>query len=294
MSARPRVLLTGASGFTGPYVRDVLESAGYDVIGIGLRAPGSDLTCDLSAPEEVSSVVREVRPRKVLHLGGVSFVGEEALLPFYTTNVLGTHNLLKAISALPDSPDRVVLASSANVYGSARSGRLTETLCPMPVNHYAISKLAAEHVATMFRHRLNITVTRPFNYTGIGQDQRFLIPKIVAHFRKRMKRIRLGNIDVLRDFSDVRDVAQAYLRLLDADIDVPVVNLCSGRVYSVRNIIEMLIRLSGHDIEIERDPDLLRENEIDILQGDRSLLETSIGPLPIRDLSETLEWMYAA
>lgn len=289
-----RVLLTGASGFTGRYAATALREAGYEVHGTALRADGVDHACDLGRPEEVVELVERVRPHKVLHLGALSFIGEDDVRAVYDVNVLGTGNLLESLASTDRPPVRVVIASSANVYGATESGSLSEERCPQPVNHYAISKLAMERVAAMYADSLSIVVTRPFNYTGVGQDERFLVPKIVSHFVDGRREIRLGNLEVNRDFSDVRDIVGMYVRLLEDDVPAVTVNLCSGRTYSLRQIVAMLEEISGCRIEVIRDPRFVRANEIETLQGDDARLRSLLGEVPRHEFRQTLEWMFGA
>ncbi|MGH8126387.1 MAG: NAD-dependent epimerase/dehydratase family protein, partial [Rhodanobacteraceae bacterium] len=212
-SDKPRALLTGCHGFTGRYVAAELEAAGYQVIGL---AHDSDppaagvLRANLLDRTAVRHAVAEARARIVVHLAAISFVAHGDADEIYRTNIVGTRNLLEALAAAEVEPRSVVLASSANIYGNAAADPITETTPPAPVNDYAVSKLAMEHMARQWMERLPITLVRPFNYTGVGQAEQFLIPKIVAHFRRGEKVIELGNTDVARDFSDVRDVAHAY------------------------------------------------------------------------------------
>lgn len=294
MPGTQRVLVTGASGFTGRYAIRALEEARYEVHGTALRGDGIDYACDLGAPEEVKGLVQRVRPHKVLHLGALSFIGEADVRAFYDVNVLGTANLLEALAGSEALPARVVLASSANVYGATESGSLAENSCPQPVNHYAISKLAMERVAAMHADRWSTVVTRPFNYTGVGQDERFLVPKIVSHFVKGKRQIKLGNIEVNRDFSDVRDIVRMYVRLLDDDVPPGTLNLCSGRTYSIRQIVTTLEELAGHQIEVIQDPRFMRTNEIEMLQGDTSRLSFLLGNFRRHEFRQTLEWMLSA
>src|SRR5699024_6327789 len=119
---------------------------------------------------------------------------------------------------------------------------------------YACSKLAMEHMVATWFDRLPLILARPFNYTGVGQAEHFLIPKIVSHFRRGEDRLELGNLDVSRDFSDVRDVVRAYLALLACDADSRIVNICSGRPTALRTIVRRMNALVGYEIEIDVNP----------------------------------------
>ena len=190
------------------------------------------------------------------------------------------------------APISVLLASSANIYGNARGGQLDETAPAAPANDYAVSKVAAEHVARIYSSRVPIIVSRPFNYTGRGQSESFLLPKIVAHARDRAPVMELGNLDVARDFSDVRAIADAYVRLLSTPAAVgQTFNICSGRAVSLHDVIDLVSSISGHRPEIRVNPALVRENEVSKLWGSPAKLESVIGPLKHIPLEETLRWM---
>jgi nucleoside-diphosphate-sugar epimerase len=227
----------------------------------------------------------------VIHLAAVSFVGHGDAAAFYAVNTIGTANLLEALLAEGVRPRRVVIASSANVYGNAEVEPILESTPLAPVNHYAASKLAMEHIARSYSDRLPIVMTRPFNYTGVGQAESFLVPKLVAHFAERRPFIELGNLDVVRDFSDVRAVAQAYVRLLGAEVPEGVTNLCSGVGRSLRWVLQQLRELSGHDLDIRVNPAFERASEVHRLIGSRSRMEAAIGSLPFQDFRATLAWM---
>ena len=282
-----RVLVTGCSGFTGRYVVQALVQAGHAVID----AEGAGSPFDLTQPTTVSAAIRAARPDYVIHLAAVSFVGHGDAAAFYAVNTVGTANLLEAILAEGIQPRRVVVASSANVYGNAVAEPILESTPPAPVNHYAASKLAMEHIARSYFDRLPIVLTRPFNYTGVGQAESFLVPKLVAHFAERRPFLELGNLDVVRDFSDVRAVAQAYLRLLGAEVPEAVTNLCSGVGRSLRWVLQQLRELSGHDLEVRVNPAFVRASEVHRLVGSRSRMEAALGSLPFQDFRATLAWM---
>ena len=186
------VLLTGADGFTGRYVGEALRQAGYRVFGLVHKSPGQidHFQADLTDATALRELVGRLQPDYVIHLAALAFVAQQDIERFYRVNLFGTLNLLDALIATQAPVQKVLLASSANVYGNARHSPVAETTCPAPVNHYAMSKLAMEHMALTRLDKLPIAITRPFNYTGVGQDENFLIPKIVAHFKRREPVIR--------------------------------------------------------------------------------------------------------
>ena len=297
-----KVLITGATGFTGRYLAPRLAAAGYEVHGTSHDGAGAviDGTSQLHAvnladAKAVERVVAEVSPAKVVHLAAIAFVAHSHVAEMYRTNILGTRNLLEALASASDRPDTVLIASSANIYGNSRAGRLDESVPPAPANDYAVTKVAAENIATLYRDRLPLIVTRPFNYTGVGQSTDFVIPKIVDHARRRAPSVELGNLDVERDFSDVRAIADAYLRLLNCSAAIGgTFNVCSGRHYSLREVIALVEEISNHSMSVEVNPAFVRRNEVHRLYGDNSRLSRTIGPPQMPPLKETLQWMIEA
>ena len=286
----PTVLLTGAAGFTGRYLRKALESRAYKVVPLQFEGPNP---VDLTDPAATASAVRGAQPDLVVHLAAVSYVGHDNPEEFYRVNVFGTLNLLQALGGLEHPPRRVVIASSGNVYGTPDIEVLDESICPAPVNHYANSKLAMEHmVRANWFQRLPIVITRPFNYTGPGQARQFLIPKIVHHFRDRSTFIELGNLDVFRDFSDVDDVVAAYIALLESEVHSEIVNICSGRGTALLEVVGIMNQLAGYEIEVRVNSELVRANEVRRLLGSNAKLRSLVKLAPTRDLTETLKRMY--
>lgn len=292
----PTALVTGASGFTGRYMVAALKQYGFKVVGLGSEPTAADamIPCDLTDAAAVKAAVSQAAPDWVVHLAALSFVGHEDQQAFYRVNVFGTLNLLQALSEMETPPSRVLIASSANVYGTPDVGRIEESRCPAPVNHYACSKLAMEHMVATWFDRLPIVMTRPFNYTGPGQDSRFLIPKIVEHFARDKRAIELGNVDVSRDFSDVRDVVSAYLALLESSAQSTIVNISSGSDTALRSIIEKMNALAGYEIDIQVNPDFVRRNEIPRLCGANDRLKQLTDWQPSYTLDQTLEDMLSA
>ncbi|MCP8466746.1 GDP-mannose 4,6-dehydratase [Pseudomonas sp. ZM23] len=292
----PTALVTGASGFTGRYMIDVLKKRGFTVAGLGSEPTNADetLACDLTDAAAVRAAVDKTQPDWVVHLAALAFVGHTDQEAFYRVNVFGTLNLLAALAEQKKAPQRILVASSANIYGTPGIEVINEDVCPAPVNHYACSKLAMEHMVATWFERLPIVMARPFNYTGPGQDERFLIPKIVGHFARNEATIELGNLDVSRDFSDVRDVVEAYARLLESDVRGERVNICSGRAIALREIISQMEDIAGYRIKVEVNPAFVRANEIPVLRGDNRRLQAATGFAPRQDLQQTLEDMLQA
>lgn len=297
--SKGRVLVTGRYGFTGHYVAEALASGGWDVWG-ACSHPSYDMgpldrVADLTDATSVVQMVNDVRPDAVVHLAGIAFVGHGSVDDFYHVNLMGTRNLLEALSEGGHGKSGVVLASSANVYGNAVVSPISENTPPAPANDYAVSKLAMEYVAKLFVNQLPILITRPFNYTGVGQDPKFLVPKIVSHFRKAAPRIELGNLDVARDFSDVRDVAAVYAALLDSrKMSGEIVNICTGRAIALGDIVDVCRAITGHDIEVAVNPAFVRADEIKTLNGNPSRVEKLLRGVDRHRFEDTLEWMLEA
>jgi len=293
---RPRALLTGRNGFTGRYVARELEAAGYEVIGL---SDGQDLshmgaiTANLLDREAVHAAVAAVQPDVVLHLAAISFVAHGDVDEIYRVNVVGTRNLLDALASAPKLPQLVVLASSANVYGNTDVEPITETTLLAPENDYAVSKCAMEYMARLWMGKLPIVITRPFNYTGVGQSEQFLIPKIVAHFRRGERVIELGNTQVVRDFGDVRDVAAIYASLIRSRPVNGVFNICTGVGHSLGDVLDMMCEIAGYRMEVRVNPQFVRANEVARLIGSNAGIHRALGTVTARSLRETLAWMYA-
>jgi nucleoside-diphosphate-sugar epimerase len=228
-----------------------------------------------------------------VHLAAVSFVDHENISEIYQTNITGTRNLLSSLAKFPHITRQlrtVLLASSASVYGNSQSDPISEATPFSPGNDYAVSKVAMELMAANWANRLPITVVRPFNYTGVGQSEKFIVPKIVRAFTKKDDVIELGNVDVYRDFLDVRDVADVYLQLLESS-PRGVFNICSEKVQTLRDIISTVSLLSGHAAEIRVKSHLIRASDAKIMWGSAARLRAVVPLWAPRPFTETLTWM---
>ena len=218
------ILITGINSFTGNYLSGLLKRKGYKVYGSVYKKQDESIKnnyfyANLFDLDSIKELVENVKPDKVIHLAAISFVSHENINELYNTNLLGTRNLLSSLEQSNKKPEQIILASSANIYGNVENEMIDEKYPFKPLNDYAISKASMELMANIWKEKLPITILRPFNYTGIGQSKKFLIPKIIHHFQMKKKFIELGNIEVFRDFSDVRDVAEIYSEILDLNLE---------------------------------------------------------------------------
>lgn len=285
-------LITGIRGFTGRYMADELRAAGYAVTGLAHQAAEGVSGCDLLDRAALADVVAQVQPDVVVHLAGIAFVAHGDVEAIYRTNVVGTRNLLEALANSHYKPRKILLASSANVYGNTESGALDEHCPPAPANDYAVSKLAMEYMARLWMGELPIVIARPFNYTGVGQSEDFLIPKIVAYYARHAEVLELGNLDVWRDFSDVRDLVKNYRKLLEFGVPGQAYNLCSGKAWSLREVLAAISDIAGYTLPISVNPAFVRASEVKYLVGSRAKLDALLGAEKHIDLTETLRWMF--
>lgn len=286
-----KALVTGASGFVGPHLVAHLESAGDQVRPIDM-ANGPDLR---DADGWVELVTGD-RPDVIYHLAGWSDVGGswEAPRSVFEINAMGTVSVLEA--ARIGRVERVVVISSADVYGIVAEGALpvTESTPAEAVSPYGASKLAAEAAAAHY-HRgwgLETVVARPFNHFGPGQSPRFIagsmarqIAEIEAGSRDRLTH---GELSPRRDMTDVRDVVRAYRCLAADGTPGEIYNICSGRAIAMSSLLEQLSALSEADVRCETDPTLMRPVEIPVLVGSNERLQTATGWEPEIDLESTL------
>ncbi|CAB3803197.1 NAD-dependent epimerase/dehydratase family protein [Pararobbsia alpina] len=290
-----KILLTGVRGFTGPYVRAELERAGHTVIGtvFGAATSATEIGLDIQCLSACRAAIEQERPDVIINLAGIAATQEAHTEPYYLTNVIGAENLLRACWDVGHMPKKILMISSSVVYGMPMEGQteIDENSPQRPVNHYGISKLAMELLARTWFDRLPILIVRPFNYIGRGQKPNFVTAKIVDHFRRKAPFVELGNLDVARDFSDVRDVAAIYRMLIETDAVSDVVNVCSGRAYPLQYVLNTLQAITGHPLDVRVNPAFVRANDPKLVRGATAKLEGLIGERRIHDFDSTLEWM---
>lgn len=280
------ILITGAKGFTGQYLTKAAQKVGLNVV-----AMQSNLNDEVSLEKEVLAA----KPDYVAHLAGISFVPSKDHEAFYRVHALGTSNLLQALTKLQIAPKKILLASSATVYGNSTNHLSVEDQALAPIDHYAISKVAMEEMAKTYFNRLPIVIARPFNYTGAGQKGNFLIPKLVDHFVQKKPFIELGNLNIEREFNDVDMICDVYLSLLELGKANEIYNVCSGQARSLQFVLDTLKNITGHDLEIRVNPDFVRSSEIIRMIGNpkkmMQLLNNNDVTLQIPAIEDTLKCM---
>ncbi|ADU64968.1 NAD-dependent epimerase/dehydratase [Desulfurispirillum indicum S5] len=294
MGTVSRVLIFGIDSFTGKYVKDELQKRGYMVYGTaypGGSPVGDFIPCDITNSLQTEEIIANVEPDYVIILAAITFVPHGQDRSIYDINLFAPLSILRQLSKLSRKPRRIIIPSTGHIYGNATGGALSETCCANPVSHYALSKYALEQMCNAYQENLDIVILRPFNYTGIGQAGHFLIPKLVESFRNRLPCLELGNLDVYRDFSDVRDVARAYSVLLETDdLQHRVYNVCSGEAVCLRQILDWLRQMADFSPQVRINPDFVRKNEMRQLYGNNERL-LSLGWQRQFCLKDTLRWM---
>jgi GDP-4-dehydro-6-deoxy-D-mannose reductase len=284
--------MTGATGFVGGYLKEFLKSRRLDVWGTAYpekpQQPLEDnlFHLDIRSEKDVLTCIKRTKPDWVVHLAAVSNVRHswERRKETFETNLLGTSNLFEAIRRYAPRA-RVLFVSSSDVYRTESSSKkaLDENAEVLPMNPYAYTKLSGELLSEFYNRveNLDIVIARPFPHTGPGQSADFVCSDWayqIARIEKEdeKSKIRVGDVSVQRDFTDVRDVVKAYTLLLENGKRGEIYNICSGKLYSLESILQLLLSFSSQSIEIRVDSQKLRKTEISVLLGDNRKIKSEL------------------
>lgn len=285
-----KAFITGSQGFVGTWLRRHLEACGDEVV---VAPEGFDVT----DPATVRRAVVESQPDALFHLAARSHVGESWKNPAGTFNVNanGTLHVLDAALAC-DQPPTVLVVSSSEVYGNVSDHQLplSEDEPLRPVTPYAASKVSAEFLALQayLGTKLPVMCTRSFNHVGPGQAPNFVVSALAQRIVKAQssgqKELAVGNLTARRDYTDVRDVVRAYRLLIEKGTPGEIYNVCSGQDFAVQHLADRLLALSGADMTLTIDPDLVRPVELPVLKGDNTKVVKATGWSPEIGLDQTL------
>lgn len=245
---------------------------------------------DLRNRSKLSKNIANLDFDAAINFAGISSTNHDDLSEIYSVNTVGAMNF---ISAIHDSNNKslksMLLISSAHVYGNSQNLQYDESQITQPNNHYGASKLSMEFLAQVYVNKLPIIIARPFNYTGPGQATNFVIPKLIHHFKNKKKKVELGNIEIEREFNDIRFVCEAYLALLEFGIPGETYNICTGLTHSLKKIIHSIQDLSNHEINVVLNNDFLRSQEIHKLCGNPQKLNSILDKAGVTKLKYKLE-----
>lgn len=299
------ILIFGANGFVGPYLAREFVQHGYEVMGSD-RSEGAPsesasrhFTADLLDGERIADVIRTASPDLIVNLAAISSVGLSWKFPQQTmqVNIVGSMNILEGAKHL-ETPPKVLLVGSSEEYAPSAEP-LSEHSKTNATNPYGISKATQEMMADLYSERFGIPVykVRAFNHTGVGQSPTFVLPswcEQIAKIQRSGKRgsISVGNTEVVRDFSDVRDVVRAYRLLLESDRSNEVFNIGSGIPRKLGDLLQFITSFCDKEVAIDVNPDLFRPADNPFVVCDNSKMKSELAWEPKIDVKDTLAEMY--
>lgn len=302
-----KVLIFGAGGFVGSYLSQEFLNNNYEVIGSD-KVEGTMFPrkvdfhkADLMKADEVEKLVNKIQPNIIVNLAAISSVGASWNIPQTTVlvNVVGALNILEAARKSEIKPKILFVGSSEEYVISEKV--IDETTQLNATNPYGISKATQEQFARLYREQygLKIYCVRPFNHTGVGQRDSFVLPsfcKQVAEIEKSGQSgvINVGNLKVKRDFSNVKDIVRAYRMIIESDDCEIIYNVGSGEAYSLEELLEFIKGLSSQKIDIKIDSERFRPSDQPMVCCDHRLITKKLGWIPEFTIFDTLKEMYEA
>lgn len=305
-----RVLITGGEGFVGNHlIKYLLDETDYEIVSTYHIKKSifefnnsrlKHVKVDIKNLESIKSVLSAISPNYIYHLAGISFVPATFENPLLTheTNFIGTFNLYEAIKTL-NLNTSILFISTSEVYGQVDSDIIGEDRVLKPQNPYSVSKASAELLSYQYykNYGLKIKIARPFNHIGLGQNENFVIPnfvKQIINIDKGLKEpiIEVGNLDAIRDFTDVKDIIRGYKLLVESNFNGETYNLCQGKGYSIKEILNILLSFSDNKIEIRFDEKRMRPSDNPRIVGNNNKINTNLGWSPEIDIVNTLKEVY--
>jgi GDP-4-dehydro-6-deoxy-D-mannose reductase len=297
-----RALITGISGFVGPYLAAELFNGGIEVYGIDRT--GKTISCvkksfkaDVTDGHMIDNIISDILPDVVFHLAAQSSVSKSWAQPELTRNIIvrGTDNVLLAV-AKHNPKAKVIVVSSAEVYGTQGDKPLREDAPLRPLNPYGKARVEQEDLCAKYvKNGLNVIVLRSFPHTGPGQLPNFVCSSFAKQIAEAeldsTRKIIVGNLKIRRDISDVRDIVKAYVIAAQKCEYGGIYNVCSGRCYSLGEILDILLSFSVSKPEVVSDPGLTRSNDILVLWGDGTKFRKATDWKPVWDVRQTLKEM---
>lgn len=305
-----RSLITGVTGFAGAHLAAHLLERGHTVAGIRYAKDDAPIpehlpsavdlhSADILDQTDLARILSAFEPQAIFHLAAFSNPQDswENARRTLETNIIGSNNLLQAAADAGKLP-RVLLVGSGQQYGNVPESEqpIAEDRPQRPLTPYAVSKSAQEMLGLRFflAENLPVFLVRSFNHTGPGQEPSYVCSSFarqVAEIEAGRKPppIRVGNLEARRDFSDVRDVVRGYARILENGKPGDAYNLCRGKAYSIREILDRLVRLAGGRIPVEVDPSRYHAADASLVLGDNGKVRREVGWQPELELEETLQ-----
>ncbi|WP_312420635.1 GDP-mannose 4,6-dehydratase [Anaerospora hongkongensis] len=305
-----RILVTGADGFVGSYLIRTLYQRDHSIIAGVLNAANDSAKyievalLNIVDSEQVNSVVYRLQPDAIIHLAAQSMVKTSWENPSGTVlvNTIGTTNIVKAVAQFSPKTKIITIGSSEEYGLTGKHGRpLTEDDYCLPQNPYAISKLAAGQIALQLaeQEKINVIHVRPFNHFGPHQREGFVVSDFASQIARMengsIERIlRVGDLSAQRDFTDVRDVIEAYVTLLEKNVETGIYNVCSGQPHTAEEILSTLLSQCKVEVEVQVDQEKFRPSNVPLFIGSAEKLTQATEWKPRRAFSnsiiETLEW----
>jgi len=302
-----KYLITGANGFCGRHLADVLDNNGNNVYGISRTIPDALVAqhpnvtyeqCNLIDHTSVYNMLKKIKPDCIFHLAAESSVGSSWKNPvnMMNNNVLSQINIFEAVREL-ELPTRIIVACSSEEYGLIKESDLpiNEKCCFNPLSTYAVSKVSQDMLAYQYykSYGMDIVRVRSFNLTGPGRPPTYALSSFAYQIAKNEKKmipnvISVGNLDVKRDYTDVRDAVNGYYELALKAKPGTVYNLCSGKAYDLRELLDVLISFSTTDVNVKKDDSKFRPSDLPIMLGDNTKIKTEIGWIPKIYINTTL------